>query len=51
MQLYNNLSAKEREELISKAGKERLTISFYQIRKNRKPRNIQKSYVYGMERY
>ena len=29
MQLYNNLSAKERAELIDKAGKERLTISFY----------------------
>ncbi|WP_411766076.1 rhodanese-related sulfurtransferase [Winogradskyella sp. A3E31] len=29
MQLYNNLSAKEREELIKEAGKERLTISFY----------------------
>ncbi len=30
MQLYNTLSAKEREALIEKAGKERLTISFYQ---------------------
>lgn len=29
MQLYNSLSAKEREELITKAGKDRLTISFY----------------------
>ncbi|WP_411029458.1 rhodanese-related sulfurtransferase [Spongiimicrobium sp. 3-5] len=29
MQLYNTLSAKEREALIEKAGKERLTISFY----------------------
>ncbi|MGI9548064.1 MAG: rhodanese-related sulfurtransferase [Flavobacteriaceae bacterium] len=29
MQLYNTLSAKEREELIDKAGKDRLTISFY----------------------
>lgn len=29
MQLYNKLSAKEREELIDKAGKDRLTISFY----------------------
>ncbi|AXG69071.1 putative adenylyltransferase/sulfurtransferase MoeZ [Kordia sp. SMS9] len=29
MQLYNKLSAKERAELIAKAGKERLTISFY----------------------
>ena len=30
MQLYNKLSAKERSALIDKAGKERLTISFYQ---------------------
>ena len=30
MQLYNKLSAIERAELIDKAGKERLTISFYQ---------------------
>ncbi|MFS4466317.1 rhodanese-related sulfurtransferase [Maribacter sp. 2210JD10-5] len=30
MQLYNTLSAKEREALIEAAGKERLTISFYQ---------------------
>ncbi len=29
MQLYNTLSAKERESLIEEAGKERLTISFY----------------------
>ncbi|WP_394747928.1 oxygen-dependent tRNA uridine(34) hydroxylase TrhO [Spongiimicrobium salis] len=29
MQLYNTLSAKERELLIEEAGKERLTISFY----------------------
>ena len=29
MQLYNTLSAKERETLIEAAGKERLTISFY----------------------
>jgi len=33
MQLYNNLSAKERTELIEKAGKERLTISFYKYAK------------------
>lgn len=30
MQLYNTLSAKERETLIEQAGLERLTISFYQ---------------------
>jgi UPF0176 protein len=29
MQLYNTLSAKEREALIDQAGKDRLTISFY----------------------
>ena len=29
MQLYNNLSAKERAALIDQAGKDRLTISFY----------------------
>ncbi|MBT8256876.1 MAG: rhodanese-related sulfurtransferase [Bacteroidia bacterium] len=30
MQLYNKLSAKEREALIKEAGKDRLTLSFYQ---------------------
>lgn len=30
MQLYNTLSAKEREALLDEAGKDRLTISFYQ---------------------
>ncbi len=30
MQLYNTLSAKEREKLIEQAGLERLTVSFYQ---------------------
>lgn len=30
MQLYNTLSAKQRAELITNAGKERLTLSFYQ---------------------
>lgn len=30
MQLYNKLSAKERAQLIEKAGEERLTLSFYQ---------------------
>ncbi len=30
MQLYNTLSAKEREALIEEAGQERLTISFYE---------------------
>jgi UPF0176 protein len=33
MQLYNNLSAKERADLIEQAGKDRLTISFYKYAK------------------
>lgn len=33
MQLYNTLSAKEREALIDEAGDERLTLSFYQYAK------------------
>ena len=37
MQLYNNLSAKERTKLIAQAGKERLTISFYKYAKIRNP--------------
>ncbi len=37
MQLYNTLSARERTELIEQAGKERLTISFYQYAKIEKP--------------
>ncbi len=35
MQLYNNLSAKERADLIEQAGKDRLTISFYKYAKIR----------------
>jgi len=37
MQLYNKLSAKERAALIDKAGKDRLTISFYQYHKIENP--------------
>ena len=37
MQLYNKLSAIERAELIDKAGKDRLTISFYQYHKIEDP--------------
>ena len=33
MQLFNKLSAKERADLIDKAGKDRLTLSFYQYAK------------------
>ena len=37
MQLYNKLSAKERATLIDEAGKDRLTISFYQYFKIENP--------------
>ena len=37
MQLYNNLSAKERAALIEEAGKDRLTLSFYQYAKIENP--------------
>ncbi len=37
MQLYNTLSAKEREALIDQAGKDRLTISFYKYAHIRNP--------------
>lgn len=37
MQLYNTLSAKERAELIDKAGKDRLTLSFYAYAKIENP--------------
>ena len=33
MQLYNKLSAEERKALIAKAGKKRITLSFYQYAK------------------
>jgi UPF0176 protein len=37
MQLYNKLSAKEREALIEEAGKDRLTLSFYKYAKINSP--------------
>ena len=40
MQLYNTLSAKERAELIEKAGKDRLTLSFYQYAKIKNPQEL-----------
>jgi UPF0176 protein len=40
MQLYNKLSAKERAELIEKAGKDRLTLSFYQYAKIANPQEF-----------
>ncbi len=40
MQLYNKLSAKERTELIEKANKDRLTLSFYQYAKIGNPQEF-----------
>lgn len=40
MQLYNKLSAKERSALIDEAGKDRLTISFYQYAKIGNPQDF-----------
>ena len=40
MQLYNKLSAKERAELIESAGKERLTLSFYQYANISNPQSL-----------
>ncbi len=40
MQLYNKLSAKERAALIEKAGKDRLTLSFYQYAKIKNPQEF-----------
>ena len=40
MQLYNNLSANERAELIKKAGKERLTLSFYKYARISNPQEF-----------
>ena len=40
MQLYNNLSAKERALLIEQAGKDRLTISFYAYAKIGNPKTF-----------
>ncbi len=40
MQLYNNLSAKERAKLIEEAGKDRLTISFYKYAQIESPKNF-----------
>jgi UPF0176 protein len=40
MQLYNNLSAYERAELIDQAGKQRLTLSFYQYAKIGDPKEF-----------
>lgn len=43
MQLYNTLSAKERAALIEAAGKDRLTISFYQYAKIEDPQALRDS--------
>ena len=45
MQLYNNLSSDERAELIKKAGKDRLTISFYKYAKIGNPQ-ILRNHLY-----
>ncbi len=45
MQLYNNLSSNERAELIKKAGKDRLTISFYKYAKIGNPQ-ILRNHLY-----
>jgi UPF0176 protein len=45
MQLYNNLSGNERAELIKKAGKDRLTISFYKYAKIGNPQ-ILRNHLY-----
>ena len=36
MQLYNQLSAEERRELIAQAGTDRLTLSFYWLQTDKK---------------
>ena len=43
MQLYNTLSAKEREELIDRTGKDRLTLSFYQYAHITNPKEFRDS--------
>jgi len=45
MQLYNKLSAEERAQLIDEAGKDRLTISFYQYYKIENP-EILRNHLY-----
>ena len=40
MQLYNTLSAKEREKLIDEAGKDRLTLSFYKYAHIKDPQSF-----------
>ena len=45
MQLYNKLSAKERAHLIETAGKERLTLSFYQYTQIGNP-NLFRDYLF-----
>ncbi|MGY0426444.1 MAG: rhodanese-related sulfurtransferase, partial [Polaribacter sp.] len=40
MQLYNRLSALERAALIEEAGKDRITISFYQYYKIETPQTL-----------
>lgn len=44
MQLYNNLSAKERAALIEAAGKDRLTLSFYKYAHIQDPEVLEMNY-------
>ncbi len=50
MQLYNKLSAKERSELIDKAGKDRLTLSFYQYAKIGNPQELRDHLFIGWDK-
>ena len=50
MQLYNNLSAIERAELIDKAGEERLTISFYQYHNVKNPDILRRHLYFAWEK-
>ena len=48
MQLYNKLSAKERAQLIDEAGKDRITISFYQYHKIEDPQVFRDQVIFRM---
>ncbi len=47
MQLYNKLSAEERAKLIDEAGKDRLTLSFYQYFKIEDPQFFEISFFWS----
>jgi len=50
MQLYNKLSAKERAKLIDEAGKDRITISFYQYHKIEDPTSFRNQLFIAWEK-